>query len=132
MAKISLVIAVVVAMASAACSREHHQTISAAYATQDCNKANTQFELNQCAQANFESADRKMNEMLRADMEAKDDSGAKDHLRESQRAWTERRDRECNEQVGPREQGGSIWPMDYASCLEQKTAERIKELQKDL
>ncbi|HUO93873.1 MAG TPA: lysozyme inhibitor LprI family protein [Rhizomicrobium sp.] len=132
MTKISLVIALVVVMASAACSREHHVNISAAYATQDCNKANTQFDLNQCAQANFESADRKMNEMLRAVMEAKDDESAKAQLREAQHAWTERRNRECNEQVGPRDQGGSIWPMDYATCLEQKTAERIRELQKDL
>jgi uncharacterized protein YecT (DUF1311 family) len=131
MAKITMVIALVVAMASAACSREH-QNISAAYPTEDCNRATNQMDLNHCAQSNFESADKKLNEMYRAAMDAQDDDGAKDRLRESQRAWVARRDKECSDQVGPREDGGSIWPMDLATCLEQKTAGRIRELQKNL
>jgi uncharacterized protein YecT (DUF1311 family) len=129
MTRIWMVIVLIATVASAACGRER---ISAEYPTQDCNKATNQMDLNQCAEANFESADRKMNEMLRAAMDAQGDDGAKDRLRESQRAWVARRDKECADQVGPREEGGSIWPMDLASCLEQKTAGRIRELQKDL
>lgn len=129
MAKISMILALIATIASSACQREK---ISAVYPTEDCNKATNQMDLNHCAESNFESADKKLNEMYRAAMDAQGDDGSKGRLREAERAWIQRRDKECADQVGPREEGGSIWPMDLATCLEQKTATRIHELQKDL
>jgi len=101
------------------------------YPMQDCNKANTQFDLNQCAQANYDSADKKLNEVYHAAMDAAGDEASRTQLRDSERTWIQFRDRECARQVGPREGGGSIWPMDLANCLEEKTAQRIRELRRD-
>jgi len=118
-------IAAIAVISSSAC---HARDVS--YPTQDCNKANTQLELNQCAQANFESADRKLNEVYQSALDQAGDEGARTQLRDSERAWIAFRDQECARQVGPREGGGSIWPMNMASCLEEKTAHRIHELQR--
>lgn len=100
------------------------------YQTQDCNKAMTQLDLNQCAQANFEFADRELNRAYHAAMDAAGDEGSRTQLRNSERTWIQFRDQECARQVGPREGGGSIWPMNLASCLEEKTAQRIRELRR--
>jgi uncharacterized protein YecT (DUF1311 family) len=102
------------------------------YQTQDCNKETNQMELNQCAQANYESADHALNDTYRRAMEAAGDQHAKDGLRDSERAWIAFRDRECARQLGPREEGGSIWPMDMANCLQEKTDARIRELRHSL
>jgi uncharacterized protein YecT (DUF1311 family) len=120
-------IALIATISSSAC----HAREAAPYPTQDCNKANTQLDLNQCAQANFESADRKLNEVYRAAMDASGDEASRTQLRDSERTWIQSRDQECARQVGPREGGGSIWPMNMASCLEEKTAQRIRELRRD-
>jgi uncharacterized protein YecT (DUF1311 family) len=122
---------VMAALLLAGCSKPSsaHEPL---YAVQDCNKATNQMDLNQCADANFESADRALNEVYRKLMEAQADQPAKDKLHDSERLWIKFRDGECARQVGPREGGGSIWPMDYANCLETKTAERLRELRRSL
>ena len=122
-----MTVAAVAVISSAACEARD----TPLYPTQDCNRANTQFDLDQCAQANFESADRKLNEVYHAAMDAAGDEGARTQLRDSERAWISFRDQECARQVGPREGGGSIWPMNLANCLEDKTAHRIRELRRD-
>jgi uncharacterized protein YecT (DUF1311 family) len=118
-------VAAVAVISSAACARDM------LYPMQDCNRANTQLDLDQCAQANFEAADRRLNEVYHAAMDAAGDEGTRTQLRDSERAWIAFRDRECARQVGPREGGGSIWPMNLANCLEEKTAKRIRELRRD-
>ena len=80
-------VAVIVTISSAACGRE-----GALYPTQDCNRANTQFDLDQCAQANFKSADRKLNEVYRAAMDAAGDEASRSQLRDSERTWIQFRD----------------------------------------
>ena len=127
MRTIWMTVALVATISSAACGREQ----SASYPTQDCNRANTQLDLDQCAQANFESADRRLNEVYRAAMDQAGDEASRAQLRDSERTWIQFRDRECARQVGPREGGGSIWPMNLANCLEEKTAQRIRELRRD-
>jgi uncharacterized protein YecT (DUF1311 family) len=101
------------------------------YKTQDCNKAMNQMDLNQCAQANYEAADGKLNEVYHTAMDAAGDEASRTQLRDSERTWIQFRDRECARQLGPREDGGSIWPMDMATCLKDKTDARIRELRKD-
>jgi len=121
------VASLIVTISGSAC----HARETALYPTQDCNRANTQLDLNQCAQANSDSADRKLNEVYHAAMDAAGDKASRTQLRDSERTWIQFRDRECARQVGPREGGGSIWPMNLAGCLEEKTAQRIRELRRD-
>jgi len=102
------------------------------YPTQDCNKATNQMDLNQCAEANYEAADRALNDIYGRVMELQGNQRAKDGLRMSERAWVAFRDRECARQLGPREEGGSIWPMDMSNCLQEKTDARIRELRRNL
>ena len=63
-------------------------------------------------------------------MDAAGDEASRTQLRDTERTWIQFRDQECARQVGPREGGGSIWPMNMANCLEEKTAQRIRELRK--
>lgn len=114
-------------ISSAAC----HARDAELYPVQDCNKAMNQMDLNQCAQANYEAADGKLNEVYRAAMNAAGDEASRTQLRNSERSWIQFRDRECARQLGPREAGGSIWPMDMATCLKDKTDARIRELSRD-
>jgi uncharacterized protein YecT (DUF1311 family) len=120
------VVAAIAVISSAATARDGF------YQTEDCNRATNQLDLNQCAQANFESADRALNDVYHRVMDEMSGQGERDQLRDSERAWISFRDRECARQVGPREGGGSIWPMNLANCLEEKTAGRIRELHHSL
>jgi len=124
---------VLAALLVASCdAHASHEPQGPLYKVQDCSKAMVQMEINQCADANFESADHALNETYRKLMDAQPDQASKDKLRDSERSWVKFRDQECARQVGPREGGGSIWPMDMANCLETKTAERLRELHRSL
>lgn len=102
------------------------------YPTQDCNKAVVQMEINMCAGANYESADRALNETYRELLAAQPDEQSRARLREAERAWIAYRDKTCASEVGPQEGGGSIWPMDMSTCLEAKTAARLRVLKRSL
>jgi uncharacterized protein YecT (DUF1311 family) len=101
-----------------------------AYRITDCSRLTTQTELNQCAGANYESADAALNTLYRQLMKEQNDVADKQRLTEAERAWIAYRDKECAYQVGPQREGGSIWPMEMSNCLEQLTAARIGELSK--
>ena len=100
------------------------------YKTQDCNKAVTQMDLNQCAGANYQSADDTLNALYKQVMLWLPDQAAKDRLRDSERAWIKHRDKVCADEVGPQADGGSIWLMEMSNCLEKQTALRLRVLQK--
>jgi uncharacterized protein YecT (DUF1311 family) len=100
------------------------------YPVSDCAQLTVQMEINACAGANFEAADAALNKVYKQVMGQQNDTASKDQLREVERAWIAYRDRECALEVGPREDGGSIWPMEMSNCLEEKTAARIRELTK--
>jgi uncharacterized protein YecT (DUF1311 family) len=55
-------------------------------------------------------------------------SNARMRLRASERDWIARRDKSCADEVGPQEEGGSIWPMEMNECLQKKTDVRIHAL----
>jgi len=101
-----------------------------AYHVRDCSRLTTQMELNQCAGANDKSADTALNTLYRQLMAGETDGAVKQRLIEAERAWIAYRDKECAYQVGPQQDGGSIWPMEMSNCLEQLTAARIAELSK--
>jgi uncharacterized protein YecT (DUF1311 family) len=101
-----------------------------AYQVTDCSRLTTQMELNQCADANEKSADTALNTLYRQLMAEETDAGVRQRLVAAERAWIAYRDKECAYQVGPQQNGGSIWPMEMSNCLEQLTAARIAELSK--
>jgi uncharacterized protein YecT (DUF1311 family) len=100
------------------------------YPVADCSGLTVQMELNQCAGANYEAADAALNKLYRQQMAGETDSGTKQRLTEAERAWIAYRDKECAYQIGPQQEGGSIWPMEMSNCLEEMTAARIRELTK--
>lgn len=103
---------------------------AAPYPVTDCSRLTTQMELNACAGVNLQAADAALNKLYRRVMAEADDAAAKEQLKDAERAWIAYRDKRCAYEAGPREEGGSIWPMEMSNCLEQKTAARIRELTK--
>lgn len=98
------------------------------YKENDCNRLTVQMELNECAGANYDAADKALNALYRRVMSMQTDSNARARLRDSERAWIASRDKNCNDEVGPQEEGGSIWSMEMSNCLQKKTDERIRTL----
>ncbi len=105
---------------------------TALYKTQDCNKAVTQYDLDQCAGANADAADAALNVAYKKLLRLHPDVASVTRLRKSERAWMAYRDKECASEVGPQADGGSIWPMEMSNCLETKTAARLRELKHEL
>jgi uncharacterized protein YecT (DUF1311 family) len=100
------------------------------YQTQDCSKLTVQFDLNECAQANADSADKALNAAYKQAVLWLSTQKAQDDLKASERAWIRRRDKTCDNEVGDRADGGSIWPMEMANCQEKQIAARIRVLKK--
>ena len=100
------------------------------YPVKDCSQLTTQMELNQCAGANDQAADAALNKLYRQLMADQTDAASKARLTDAERAWIAYRDKECAYEVGPQQDGGSIWPMEMSNCLEAVTAARLAELTK--
>ena len=100
------------------------------YPVKDCNSLTTQMDLNQCAGANEQAADAALNKVYRQLMADQGDAASKARLTDAERAWIAYRDKECAYEIGPQQDGGSIWPMEMSNCLETMTATRLSELTK--
>lgn len=98
------------------------------YPVKDCSQLTVQMELNACAGANLKAADVALNKAYQQAMAQQTDASSRRQLADVERAWIAYRDRECAFEVGPQENGGSIWPMEMNNCLEQMTAARLHEL----
>jgi uncharacterized protein YecT (DUF1311 family) len=102
----------------------------------DCANAMAQQELNQCAYADWEAADARLNTAYAAamkllkswdeDMPVAEQGGAV-ALREAQRAWITFRDKAC-EAEGFAMRGGSAEPLLVYGCMRQLTEERTGHL----
>lgn len=103
---------------------------AALYRVEDCSRFSVQTALNRCAAANRESAEAALNAVYRQLMAQLDDKSSQDRLRDVERAWLTYRDKQCAFEVGPQNDGGSIWPMEMSNCLEKQDAARIRELKK--
>jgi len=101
---------------------------AAPYPVRDCGQFTTQMDINECAGANLQAADAALNKVYQQVMAQQGDASSKEQLKDVERAWIAYRDRECAFEIGPRQDGGSIWPMEMSNCLEEKTAARIREL----
>jgi len=87
----------------------------------------TQFQLGQCAQADYHDADKQMTALYVEKMRFLDEP-AHSRLRDAQRAWITFRDKSCLYEAGSREESGTSWGMDVSMCLTVHTQRRIKEL----
>ena len=105
----------------------------------DCGDAQSQMEMNVCSFRDFEAADAALNRewKLASDRAKESDrfsaarnlaGGNFDRLFAAQRKWLEFRDAQCLSEVGPREGGGSIWPLRQNACLRQLTEARSAQL----
>ena len=106
----------------------------AARAAAPCDAPETQTQMNQCAGADYEAADKALNEAYReilADLrktdEAQPDWGLAAAFRDSQRAWLPFRDRQC-EWEALFVKGGSMQPLIQLSCLAEMTKQRTEQM----
>lgn len=106
----------------------------------DCDNAQTQMEMNFCAEQDFDKADAALNKAYKravasqkkidADVEetmGADSVGAVAALKKAQRAWIDYRDGHC-EGVGFQARGGTMEPMLLMSCKAELSTARAKEL----
>lgn len=101
----------------------------------NCKNPQTQFEMNICAQLDYEAADKALNAqyqitrqtMKKWDADAADLKGAEDALVKAQRAWVAYRDAQCIS-VGFQARGGSMEPMLISGCQADLTRKRTAEL----
>jgi uncharacterized protein YecT (DUF1311 family) len=104
-----------------------------------CPDAQTQLDMNFCAERDFERADAELNRVYRQAIDGarQDDGGisAGDHrptaqavLREAQRAWVTFRDAQCTFEGYAEARGGSMEPMVEALCRARLTRERTAQL----
>ena len=91
----------------------------------DCNKAATQFDMNECADKAYQATDKVLNEVYKKVVAAQEGDSAK--LKAAQRAWIGFRDAQCSFETADSE-GGSIQPMEYSICLTKLTKARTAEL----
>ncbi|GAB3930674.1 lysozyme inhibitor LprI family protein [Larkinella terrae] len=92
----------------------------------NCDNAQTQTEMNMCAQMRFQKADQELNAVYKQLIElvSKDD---KTLVIEAQRQWIAYRDAHCKV-YEKMYQGGSMLNMVIANCKETTTLSRINEL----
>jgi uncharacterized protein YecT (DUF1311 family) len=103
----------------------------------DCANATTQLDLNQCAQADWEAADAKLNDAYKTAIALlkewdsalpAEEKGGAEALREAQRAWITFRDKTC-EAEGYAMKGGSAAPLLIYGCMRRVTEARTADLQ---
>ncbi|WP_312584587.1 lysozyme inhibitor LprI family protein [Atlantibacter sp.] len=101
--------------------------MSSAALAQDCEKAQTQLELNECAASEYKKADSELNAAYKKvfTLASKQQH---DILKNAQNAWIKLRDADCDF-IASGVEGGSIQPMIYSQCLTDKTRERTAYLE---
>ncbi|MBD2196444.1 MULTISPECIES: lysozyme inhibitor LprI family protein [Calothrix] len=93
----------------------------------NCNNAQTQVEINQCAQLSYQNADKKLNQVYKKLLPTLS-SSRKQKLITAQQAWIKFRDASC-EFERSQYAGGTIAPTIYLGCLERTTQQRTQQLQ---
>lgn len=96
--------------------------LSAQTLADDCANASTQMEMNTCAAAQFQTADKKLNETYQNALK-RAEPPQRDLLKKAQIAWIALRDADCA-LVSSGTEGGSIQPMIASQCMTDKTDER--------
>ena len=92
----------------------------------DCANASTTVDMLQCADIDYQAADKRLNRSYGAFKKTLDAEGAK-LLLESQRAWLKYRDTNCA-LAADQARGGTMAPLVSLGCQADMTAKRAKEL----
>jgi len=112
-----LIVAVVLAMPSYA------------FAQDKCAIAEDQATMNECADASFKEADKKLNALYKQiEARLKDDPDTTKLLVQAQRDWIKFRDAECSFQTAGAV-GGSAVPMLASMCMDSLTQSRVKDFE---
>ena len=92
----------------------------------DCDNANDQATMNQCAAQQHAAADTELNALYQQiSMRLKGQPDRKKLLVETQRAWIAFRDAECTFSASGVE-GGSLFPLVYSNCTTDLTKARVQ------
>lgn len=88
-----------------------------------------QLSMNLCSHHEYKVADAELNDLYRQQMSRlRPEEAAR--FKTAQRAWLKYVEADCLYQNGPREESGTIWPMEQNGCLTGHTSQRaslIKE-----
>jgi uncharacterized protein YecT (DUF1311 family) len=95
-----------------------------------CEDAQTQAELNMCADRKFRDADAALNRVY-GELSSKLEANYRAKLKAAEVSWLKYRDDNCDYETAVYE-GGSMRPMVYAFCLERMTKARTAELREQL
>ncbi|QEW22459.1 hypothetical protein LA6_004683 [Marinibacterium anthonyi] len=87
----------------------------------------TQIELNECAAADYKTADAELNTAWKPAKAFFDQIGHGDALLAAQRQWIAFRDAACQAEILPYD-GGSIQPLIYSTCMTRITRQRTEDL----
>jgi uncharacterized protein YecT (DUF1311 family) len=96
----------------------------------NCNNAQTQREITQCADLSYRNADKKLNQVYKQ-LLPKLSASRKQKLINAQQAWLKFRDANCDFETS-QYAGGTIAGTIYAGCLETLTQQRTQQLQEYL
>lgn len=88
----------------------------------ECDDASTQTALNMCTAAQYEAADKKLNQTYQEALKRSSPQQA-EMLKKAQKSWIAVRDNDCAF-VGSGTEGSSGQPMVLNQCLADKTSER--------
>lgn len=92
----------------------------------DCDNANTQGDMNQCAAQQYKASDKELNALYQQiTQRLKDSPEAKKLLVGAQRSWVAFRDAECKFSASGVE-GGSVYPLIYSNCTTGLTKARVE------
>jgi uncharacterized protein YecT (DUF1311 family) len=96
----------------------------------DCARAVTQTDMNICAYRDYEAADRALNAAWSKAAAKARASGRNQFARllDAQRKWLAYRDAQCLAENGPREESGTIWPLQQNTCMQRLTEARTAQL----
>jgi len=98
----------------------------AAADSDDCDPNGNQQQMNACAARDFRAADAALN-IRYGDVMKTLSPQMRVALRNDQRAWLKGRDPACK-RASKANEGGSIWPLVFSTCLEKSTRKRTAEL----
>ena len=91
-----------------------------------CKYDGIQQEMNACAVRDYKKAEAVLNETYKKRM-ATLSATDQQRLRQEQRAWLSKRDPHCKEEAKDSE-GGSMWQLEFFTCLQSATDRRTEEL----
>ena len=84
-----------------------------------------QWNMNVCSMYDYKVLDAQLNSVYKSQLAHLGKSAARARLIASQRAWLKYVELDCHYQTGPREESGSIWPVQHNYCMAAHLRQRI-------